>query len=77
MSRTQIAATIARLLSNSLVNWAKIFSGIRYFPQHYQEHTEVRVNFEQKEQRQRLRLDFLAVVRWSYKRPKDIFAVEI
>lgn len=69
----QLAATISRSLKISLVNWAKTCSGMRYPPKHCKEHTEVRVNFEQK----RLRLDFLGVVRWSYKRPKDIFVVEI
>jgi hypothetical protein len=73
LPRNQIAATISRALKFNLVDWTKCCAGMRYFPRHYQNHKEVRVNFE----RRRLRLDFLAVVRWSYKRPKDIFAVEI
>lgn len=73
LPRNQIAATISRSLKYNLVDWTKYCAEMRYLPKHYKEHTEVRVNFEQK----RLRLDFLAVVRWSYKQPKDIFAVEI
>lgn len=46
---------------------------MRYPPKHYQDHTEVRINFEGK----RLRIDFMTVIRWSYKRPKDVFIVEI
>jgi hypothetical protein len=73
LSRNQIAATISRSLKYNLVDWTCSCAMMRYPPRHYKEHTEVRVNFE----RQRLRIDFLAVVRWSYKRPKDILAVEI
>jgi hypothetical protein len=73
ISRNQIATTIARSLTNNLVDWTSSCAMMRYPPRYYKEHTEVRVNFD----RQRLRIDFLAVVRWSYKRPKDIFAVEI
>ncbi|MGL5831794.1 MAG: MmcB family DNA repair protein [Waterburya sp.] len=71
--RNQIATTISRSLKTNLVDWTKSCSGMRYPPKHYKEHTEVRVNFERK----RLRLDFMAVVRWSYGKPKDIFGVEI
>ena len=67
------AATISRSLKINLADWTKKCSGMRYPPKHYKEHTEVRVNFERK----RLRLDFMAVVRWSYKKPKDVFGVEI
>jgi hypothetical protein len=73
LPQNQIAVTIARSLSNNLVDWTMSCLRRRYPPYHHQEHTEVRVNFE----RRRLRLDFLAVLRWSYKRPKDVFAVEI
>lgn len=73
LPRNQVAATIARSLTNSLVDWTMQCSGMRYPPYHHQEHTEVRVYLDKK----RLRLDFLAIVRWSYKRPKDVFAVEI
>lgn len=73
LPRNQIAASISRSLKINLVDWTKICSSMRYPPKHYKEHTEVRVNFERK----RLRLDFMAVVRWSYKKPKDIFVVEI
>lgn len=73
LPQNQVAATISRSLKNSLVDWTKYCADMRYPPKHYREHTEVRVNLE----RRRLRLDFLAVVRWSYKRPKDVFVVEI
>lgn len=73
LPQNQVAATISRSLKNSLVEWTKYCADMRYPPKHYREHTEVRVNLE----RRRLRLDFLAVVRWSYKRPKDVFVVEI
>lgn len=73
LARSQIAPTIVRSLSVNLVDWTKITASMRYPAKYYQDHTEVRVNF----QRQRFRLDFLAVVRWSFRRPKDIFAVEV
>ena len=81
LPRNQVAVTIARSrsvsvgesLTNSLVDWTMQSSGMKYLPYHHQEHTEVRVSVDKK----RLRLDFLAVVRWSYKRPKDVFGVEI
>ena len=73
LPRNQVAATISRSLKINLVDWTKSCSGMRYPPKHYKEHTEVRVNYERK----RLRLDFMAVVRWSYKKPKDVFGVEI
>ncbi|EAW35166.1 MmcB family DNA repair protein [Lyngbya sp. PCC 8106] len=73
LPRNQVAVTIARSLTNSLVDWTMQCSGMKYPPYHHQEHTEVRVSVDKK----RLRLDFLAVVRWSYKRPKDVFGVEI
>lgn len=73
LARNKIAPTIVRSLTINLVDWTKQIASIRYPAKYYQEHTEVRVNF----QRQRFRLDFLAVVRWSFKRPKDIFAVEV
>lgn len=46
---------------------------MRYPPRHNIAHTEVRVNFEGK----RLRLDFVSVICWSNKRPKDVFEIEI
>ncbi len=73
LARNQIAPTIVRSLSVNLVDWTKSIASMRYPAKYYQDHTEVRVNF----QRQRFRLDFLAVVRWSFKRPKDIFVVEV
>lgn len=73
LARNKIAPTILRSLSVNLVDWSKQLASMRYPAKYYQDHTEVRVNF----QRQRFRLDFLAVVRWSFKRPKDIFAVEV
>lgn len=72
-SRSQIAATISRSLKINLVNWTKKAGGKAYPAKLYQDHTEVRVNLD----RQRFRMDFLAVVRWSFKKPKDIFVVEI
>lgn len=73
LPKNQVAATISRSLKVNLVDWTKKCSRMRYPPKQYKEHTEVRVNFE----RQRLRLDLMAVVRWSYNSPKDIFGVEI
>lgn len=73
LARNKIAPTIMRSLSVNLVDWSKQLASMRYPAKYYQDHTEVRVNF----QRQRYRLDFLAVVRWSFKRPKDIFVVEV
>jgi hypothetical protein len=73
LPQNQVATTISRSLKTNLVDWTKKCSRMRYPPKHYKEHTEVRVNFENK----RLRLDFMAVIRWSYKKPKDIFGVEI
>ncbi|MDJ0581700.1 MmcB family DNA repair protein [Crocosphaera sp.] len=73
VKRSQIAPTIVRSLSVNLVDWTKIIASRNYAAKYYQDHTEVRVNFE----RHRYRLDFLAVVRWTFKRPKDIFVVEI
>jgi hypothetical protein len=72
-NRSQSAVMISRSLTNNLVNWTSNCLRMRYPPKHYKEHTQVRLNYEG----QRLRIDFLAVVRWSYKRPKDIFTVEI
>ena len=73
ITRNQIAPTIVRSLTVNLVDWTKQIASMRYPAKYYQDHTEVRVNFHQR----RFRLDFLAVVRWSFKRPKDIFVVEI
>lgn len=46
---------------------------MKYPPRNYNSHEEIRINVDKK----RRRIDFLAVVRWSLKRPKDLFAVEI
>lgn len=73
ISTQQIAPSIVRSLKINLVDWTKKCSQMRYPPKHYQDHTEVRINFEGK----RLRIDFMTVIRWSYKRPKDVFIVEI
>ncbi len=73
LPRNQIAATISRSLKINLVNWTKKAGGKAYPAKLYQDHTEVRVNLDHK----RFRMDFLAVVRWSFKKPKDIFVVEI
>ena len=73
LPRNQIAATISRSLKINLVNWTKKAGRKAYPPKLYQDHTEIRVNLD----RHRFRLDFLAVVRWSFKKPKDIFGVEI
>ncbi len=70
---TRIADSIARTLSITLVDWSKNCAEMRYPPKFSQAHTEVRVNHERK----RLRLDLVAVVRWSFKKPKDILAIEI
>ena len=73
VARHQVAATISRSLKINLVNWTKKAGGKAYPAKLYQDHTEVRVNLDRK----RFRMDFLAVVRWSFKKPKDIFVVEI
>lgn len=73
LPRNQVAASISRSLKINLVDWTKTCSSMRYPPKHYKEHTEVRVNYKKR----RLRLDFMAVVRWSYKKPKDVFGIEI
>lgn len=71
--RGQIATTIARSLSINLVDWTNKCGDMKYPPRNFKEHTEVRINVGGK----RRRIDFLAVVRWSMKRPKEIFAIEI
>lgn len=73
LPQNQVASTISRSLKINLVDWTKSCSGMRYPPKHFKEHTEVRVTQEKR----RLRLDFMAVVRWSYKKPKDVFCIEI
>ncbi len=70
---TRIADSIARTLSITLADWSKKCAGMRYPPKLSKAHTEVRVSHDRK----RLRLDLVAVVRWSYKKPKDVFGVEI
>lgn len=67
------ADKIANVLATTLADWSKSCVGMRYPPKFSQAHTEVRVSY----QRKRLRLDLVGVVRWSYKKPKDIFGVEI
>ena len=68
-----LADKIANNLSITLADWSKKCAGMRYPPRFSQAHTEVRVSHERK----RLRLDLMGVVRWSYKKPKDVFGVEI
>ncbi len=58
---------------NNLVDWIKKCASMKYPAKYFSSHSEVRVNFE----RSRLRLDLVTIVRWSFKRPKDIFIVEI
>lgn len=70
---TRIADKIARTLAITLADWSKKCAGMRYLPKFSQAHTEVRVSHNRK----RLRLDLVVVVRWSYKKPKDVFGVEI
>ena len=73
LPRNQIATTISRSLKINLVDWTKFCGGKAYPAKLHQDHTEVRINLDRK----RFRIDFLAVVRWSFKKPKDIFVVEI
>ena len=68
-----LADKIANNLSITLADWSKRCAGMRYPPKFSQAHTEVRVSHERK----RLRLDLVGVVRWSFKKPKDVFGVEI
>lgn len=70
---TRIANSIANTLKVTVADWSKRSAGMPYPPRFSQAHTEVRVSHDRK----RLRLDLVAVVRWSYKKPKDIFAIEI
>ena len=70
-SRT--AEIIANTLKVTVADWSKRAAGMRYPAKFSQAHTEVRVNYNQS----RLRLDLVAVVRWSFKKPKDVFGVEI
>ncbi|MEM7757610.1 MAG: MmcB family DNA repair protein [Cyanobacteria bacterium P01_A01_bin.40] len=67
------ADLIANTLKVTIADWSKRSAGMRYPPKFSQAHTEVRVSHEKK----RLRLDLVAVVRWSFKKPKDVFGVEI
>lgn len=68
-----IADKIANTLITTLADWSKKCTKMRYPPKFSQAHTEVRVSHEKK----RLRLDLVAVVRWSFKKPKDVFGIEI
>lgn len=72
-----IAQEIVQTLSFNLVDWTKQCAQMRYPPKHYVAHTEVRVSHQQEQQRKRLRLDFVSVIRWSNKRPKEVFGIEI
>ena len=78
---TRIADRIANNLSVTLADWSKRCAGMTYIPKFSQAHTEVRVNRASASaalrDRKRLRLDLVGVVRWSFKRPKDVFGVEI
>jgi DNA repair protein MmcB-like len=71
-TRSQVAPTIKRALKADYV-WMEECAGMKYPPRNWETHQEVRVRGEGK----RLRLDLIGVVRWSFKRPKDLFAVEI
>ena len=70
---TPIAERISKNLSVTLADWSSRCAGMTYIPKFTQAHTEVRVNHDHK----RLRLDLVGVVRWSFKKPKDVFGVEI
>ena len=67
------ANNIAKVLMFTVADWSKTCAKMRYPPRFSQAHTEVRINHQKK----RLRLDLVGVVRWSFKKPKDIFVVEI
>ena len=67
------ADKIANVLITTLADWSKNCAEMRHPPKFSQAHTEVRVSH----QRKRLRLNLVGIVRWSYKKPKDIFGVEI
>ena len=71
----EIAPIIVESLrsQNNLVDWTKLCASMKYPAKYWSSHSEVRVNFD----KHRFRLDFVAVVRWSFKRPKDIFILEI
>jgi hypothetical protein len=73
--RSQIAPTLLRSLKSkfNLVDWISRSVGRRQPPRYYKDHSEVRVTVDG----QRRRLDFVAVARWTFKRPKDLFIVEI
>ena len=70
---TPIAERISKNLSITLADWSSRCAGMTYVPKFSQAHTEVRVSHNRK----RLRLDLVGVVRWSFKKPKDVFGVEI
>lgn len=70
---TPIAERISKNLSITLADWSSRCAGMTYIPKFSQAHTEVRVSHDRK----RLRLDLVGVVKWSFKKPKDVFAVEI
>ena len=73
-SRQETAPAIKRSLQLR-PDWTLKCAGMRYQPKFWATHTEVRVNSVSL--RQRLRLDFVAIVRWSMKKPKDVFGIEI
>lgn len=70
---TPLADRISNNLSITLADWSSRCAGMNYPPKFSQAHTEVRVSHDRK----RLRLDLVGVVRWSFKKPKDVFGVEI
>lgn len=72
LTRKQIASTIKRSLQSSS-DWARLCTGMQYPPRAWNTHTEVRLST----QRGRLRLDLVAVIRWSMKLPKDLIGVEV
>ena len=75
IERNQIASTIKRSLidKEQLYDWTKNCAGMKYIPRFAHGHSEVRLS----DNRRRFRFDLVCVVRWSFKRPKGIFIVEI
>ena len=72
ITRRQVAPSIKRAIKADYT-WMQECAQMRYPPRNWDTHEEVRISF----QRQRLRLDLVGVVRWTLKRPKDLFVVEI
>ncbi len=72
--RSQVAPLIKQLLCAS-PSWAMQCALMRYPPRFWEKHTEVRL--PSLERSRRLRLDLVAIFRWTLKRPKEVFGVEI